>query len=196
LVNRRIWSTLLSEFSLLAREDAIALRRESNGLTCGPGAAHRRRRNRLRKGNMARRFISTGSVYEKLAGYSRAVVDGRFVFVSGTVGADLATGVFADGPQAQAERAIDTIEWALREAGARVEDVVQVRVYVADRAHVTEVSHVVARRLGPARATNTTICAPLAVAEALVEIEVTALKPTAKNPLQRRNSPASARRRE
>jgi hypothetical protein len=54
----------------------------------------------------------------------------------------------------------------------------------------------VARRLGPARATNTTICAPLAVAEALVEIEVTALKPTAKKPLQRRNSPASARRRE
>ena len=126
---------------------------------------------------MARRFVSTGSVYEKLAGYSRAVVDGRFVFVSGTVGADFATGVFPAGAEAQTERAIDTIEWALTEAGARIEDVVRVRVYVPDRSHVTTVSHVVARRLGPARATNTTICAPLAVPEALVEIEVTALKP-------------------
>jgi enamine deaminase RidA (YjgF/YER057c/UK114 family) len=128
---------------------------------------------------MARRFITTGSVYETLAGYSRAVVDGRFVFVSGTVGADPETGAFPAGAQAQAERAIDTIEWALREAGSRIEDVVRIRVYVADRADVTAVSLVVARRLGPARATNTTICSPLAVAEALVEIEVTALKPAA-----------------
>ncbi|MEJ1160127.1 Rid family hydrolase [Prosthecomicrobium sp. N25] len=126
---------------------------------------------------MTRRFISTGSVYESLAGYSRAVVDGNWVFVSGTVGADFATGRFAEGAAAQAEKSIDTIEWALGEAGARVEDVVRVRVIVPNTADVAAVSQVVARRLGPARAANTTFCAPLAVPEALVEIEVTALKP-------------------
>lgn len=131
---------------------------------------------------MARSFISTGLVYETLAGYSRAVVDGRFVFVSGTVGVDPATGAFADGPEAQTERAIDTIEWALGQAGAAIGDVVRVRVYIPDRDHVTRISQVVARRLGPARAANTTICAPLAVAEAHVEIEVTALKPSRRRP--------------
>jgi enamine deaminase RidA (YjgF/YER057c/UK114 family) len=125
---------------------------------------------------MARQFISTGSIYEKLAGYSRAVVEGNWVFVSGTVGADFATGAFAEGPQAQAEQAIDTIEAALKQAGAVIADIVRVRVIIPDPAHVEIVSHVVARRLGPARAANTTICSPLAVPEADVEIEVTAIK--------------------
>jgi enamine deaminase RidA (YjgF/YER057c/UK114 family) len=126
---------------------------------------------------MARQFISTGSTYEKLAGYSRAVVEGNWVFVSGTVGADFATGTFAEGPQAQAEKAIDTIEWALTQAGAVTADIVRVRVIVPNPAHVETVSHVVARRFGPARAANTTICSPLAVPEAHVEIEVTAIRP-------------------
>jgi enamine deaminase RidA (YjgF/YER057c/UK114 family) len=125
---------------------------------------------------MARKFISTGSIYEKLAGYSRAVVEGNWVFVSGTVGADFRTGTFAEGAVAQTEQAIDTIEWALGEAGAAIADIVRVRVIIPDPANVTPVSQVVARRLGPARAANTTICSPLAVPEALVEIEVTALK--------------------
>ena len=125
---------------------------------------------------MARQFISTGSIYEKLAGYSRAVVEGNWIFVSGTVGADFATGTFAEGPQAQTEKAIDTIESALTQAGAVTADIVRVRVIIPDPAHVETVSHVVARRLGPARAANTTICSPLAVPEAHVEIEVTAIK--------------------
>ena len=132
---------------------------------------------------MTRRFISTGSIYESLAGYSRAVVEGNWVFVSGTVGADFATGRFADGVVAQTEQAIETIEWALGEAGATVTDIVRVRVIVPNPADVTAVSGVVARRLGPARAANTTICSPLAVPEALVEIEVTALR-------KRRRAPA------
>jgi len=125
---------------------------------------------------MARQFISTGSTYEKLAVYSRAVVEGKWVFVSGTVGADFATGAFAQGPEAQAEKAIDTIAWALTQAGADIADIVRVRVIVPDPAHVETVSHVVARRFGSARAANTTICSPLAVPEALVEIEVTAIR--------------------
>lgn len=126
---------------------------------------------------MPRRFISTGSKYEAMAGYSRAVVDGRWVFVSGTVGADFKTGRFADGVVAQSEQAIDTIEWALDQAGAGITDIVRVRVIIPNPGDVTAVSTVVARRLGAAKAANTTICSPLAVPEALVEIEVTALKP-------------------
>lgn len=121
-----------------------------------------------------RRFISSGSPYEALAGYSRAVVDGDWVFVSGTLGQDFRTGVFAQGAAAQAERALDTIEAALAEVPAQLTDIVRVRVYVPNRADVVAVSQVIKQRLGSARATNTTVCCPLAVAEALVEIEVTA----------------------
>ncbi|MBV1693241.1 MAG: RidA family protein [Hyphomicrobiales bacterium] len=128
---------------------------------------------------MARRYISTGSKWEALAGYSRAVVDGRDIFVSGTVGFDRATGELADGAVAQAEAAIDTIEWALGEAGATLRDIVRVRVFIPDRADVEAITRVVARRIGPAHAANTTICAALPVENAKVEIEVTARRDVA-----------------
>ena len=121
-----------------------------------------------------RRFISSGSPYEELAGYSRAVVDGDWVFVSGTVGQDFATMTMPDSAAAQAEQALDTIEAALAQATAGLMDVVRVRVYVPDRADVVAVSAVIKRRLGAARAANTTVCCPLAVEGAKVEIEVTA----------------------
>lgn len=124
-----------------------------------------------------RRFITTGSPWETLAGYSRAVVDGGWIFVSGTVGADLATGRLARGAKAQAEKSIDNIEAALQHAGGTLTDVVRVRVYVPRRRDVVAVSEVIKRRIGPARAANTTVCAPLAVAGAWVEIEVTARLP-------------------
>ena len=127
---------------------------------------------RLRRGEAA--AVQTEPTV--FAGYSRAVVDGNEVFVSGTVGFDHATGRFPEGAAPQAEKAIDIIAWALKEAGAEVLDIVRVRVFIPDRADVPAVSEVVARRLGSARATNTTICSPLAVAEAKVEIEVTARK--------------------
>lgn len=121
-----------------------------------------------------RRFISSGSPWEELAGYSRAVVDGDWVFVSGTLGQDFSTMEFPEGARAQAERALDTIEEALRQVPASLSDVVRVRVYVTDRADVVEVSGVIKRRLGGARAANTTLCCALAVEGAKVEIEVTA----------------------
>jgi enamine deaminase RidA (YjgF/YER057c/UK114 family) len=124
---------------------------------------------------MARRFISSGSPWEKVAGYSRAVVDGRWVFVSGTVGRDLRSSA-----RAQAGQALDIIERALKSAKASMRDVVRVRVFVPRRADVLAVSQVVKRRLGAARAANTTVCSPLAVAGAKVEIEVTALRPSSR----------------
>ena len=121
-----------------------------------------------------RRFISSGSPWEAMAGYSRAVVDGDWIFVSGTIGQDFATMTMPETANAQAERALDTIEAALAQAGAALTDVVRVRVYVPERGDVPAVTEAIRRRLGPARATNTTVCCPLAVEGAKVEIEVTA----------------------
>jgi enamine deaminase RidA (YjgF/YER057c/UK114 family) len=140
----------------------------------------------------AREFISSGSPWEALAGYSRAVVDGRWVFVSGTVGYDARTDTWPPSAEEQATVALDIIERALREAGAGVLDVVRARIYVPDRADVPAVSAVIAQRLGPARATNTTVCTPLAVEHARVEIEVTALRRRGRRAAPR---PRRARRR-
>lgn len=142
----------------------------------------------------ARKFVSSGSPWEELAGYSRAVVDGRWVFVSGTVGHDLRAKTWPPTAEAQAETALDTIERALRDAGAALLDVVRVRVYVPDRADVVAISGVIKKRLGAARAANTTVCAPLAVDEAKVEIEVTALKPQTRRRVARRSRARRARR--
>lgn len=120
------------------------------------------------------RFIQSGSQWEELAGYSRAVIDGDWVFVSGTVGQDFRTGVMPSGAREQAEQALTTIAAALSEAGAALTDVVRVRVYVPDRADVVAVSTALRQRFGSHRPTNTTICSPLAVEGAKVEIEVTA----------------------
>jgi enamine deaminase RidA (YjgF/YER057c/UK114 family) len=137
-----------------------------------------------------RRFIFSGSPWETLAGHCRAVVDGRWVFVSGTVGYDARARRLPDGAAPQAEVALDIIEGALGEADSTFLDVVRVRVYIANRADVGAVSAVIKKRLGAARAANTTVCAPLAVEEAKVEIEVTALRP-----LRRRRAPRRSRAR-
>jgi enamine deaminase RidA (YjgF/YER057c/UK114 family) len=125
---------------------------------------------------MRRQRISSGSPWEEMAGYSRAVAEGPFVFVSGTVGPDPATKAFAPGAREQAESALNIIERALREARAELADVVQVRAYVPERADVPEVAAVLKARLGAARPANTTVCCPLAVEGAKVEIEVTAMR--------------------
>ena len=130
---------------------------------------------------MSRQFIQGGSRWEELAGYSRAVVDGDWVFVSGTVGAELSTGRLPTGAAPQAELALDIIEAALLKARSSLADVVRVRVYVPERADVAAVSEVLKRRLGTNRPANTTVCTPLAVEGALVEIEVTA-RLKARNP--------------
>ncbi|HET7834883.1 MAG TPA: RidA family protein [Variovorax sp.] len=121
-----------------------------------------------------RTFIQSGSRWEELAGYSRAVVDGDWIFVSGTVGQDFASGDFPDTAERQCGLALDTIEGALAQAQASLADVVRVRVYVPDRADVIAVSGVLKRRLGDNRPANTTLCSALAVEGAKVEIEVTA----------------------
>lgn len=117
--------------------------------------------------------ICSDSPWEAMAGYARAVIDGDWVLVSGTVGVE-ADGSFAPSAQRQAQRALDIIAAALVAAGSGLGDVRRVRVYVPDPGDVPVVSQVLKERLGAVRPANTTICSPLAVQHARVELEVTA----------------------
>lgn len=124
-----------------------------------------------------RRLISSGSSFEELAAYSRAVVDGEWVFVSGCTGFDYAAATISEDPAEQAEQTFRNITWALSEAGASLEDVVRVRVFLADAALFSEVAPVLGRYFRDARPANTTVVTPLIDPRMLVEIEVTARKP-------------------
>ncbi len=85
------------------------------------------------------RRISTGSPFEATFGYSRAVVDGDRVHVSGTTGYDYATMTMPASVGEQASNALKTIEKALLDAGSDLKDVVRVTYYVGDRSYVNEV---------------------------------------------------------
>ncbi len=128
---------------------------------------------------MTRRRISSGSEFEAMAGYSRAVVDGEWVFVSGTTGFDYATGAISDDVGEQTRQTLANIAWALGEGGASLEDVVRVRVYLSDAAHFEQVWPVLGeyfRDIGP---TNTTVVAALVDPRMKVEIECQAVLPDA-----------------
>ena len=124
----------------------------------------------------AQTHIFSGSIYEEMAGYARAVVVGDHIFVSGTVGVDFASGTLADGVEAQTRQALQTIENALNEAGASLADIVRVRVYIPNPDDVMAVSAVLKEKIGFGYPANTTICAKLAVPGALVEIESEAIR--------------------
>lgn len=123
-----------------------------------------------------RTHVFSGSTYEELAGYARAVVVGRRIFVSGTVGQDFATGTMPDSAEAQAEQAFATIEAALLQANSGLHDIVRVRVYLTDPADLEAVAGVVKRRVGFTFPANTTVCTPLVVPGAKVEIETEAIR--------------------
>ncbi len=123
-----------------------------------------------------RKHIFSGSVFEEMAGYARAVIVDDRIFVSGTVGMDFKSGELAEGPEAQTHCAIDTIENALNEANATLADIVRTRVYVPNPEHVMAVSTVLKSRIGFTYPANTTTCPPLAVPGAHVEIEVEAVR--------------------
>ncbi|MDA9228586.1 Rid family hydrolase [Rhodobacteraceae bacterium] len=123
-----------------------------------------------------RTHVFSGSIYEEFAGYARAVVVDDWIFVSGTVGVDFETGQMAEGSETQTSTALDTIEKALLEAESGLHDIVRVRVYVPDPEDVMVISGVLKARVGFTYPTNTTICSPLAVPGAKVEIEVEAIR--------------------
>lgn len=123
-----------------------------------------------------RQLVSTGSPFEKAAGYSRAIADGPWCFVSGTTGYDYATMTMPDDVSAQAENAMATIARALGEAGFSMSDVVRVRYIVTDAAYADPVFSVVGRWFTDIRPAATMVIAGLIRPEMKIEIEATALR--------------------
>ena len=123
---------------------------------------------------MTRRLISSGSTFEDQIGYSRAVVDGEWIFVSGTTGFDYATMTIADGIAAQAEQALRNIDAALRQANATMADIVRVNYIVPDAAEFPQCWSVLKQWFCTSRPAATMIAAGLADPRMKIEIEVTA----------------------
>jgi enamine deaminase RidA (YjgF/YER057c/UK114 family) len=125
---------------------------------------------------MTRRLISSGSTFEREIGYSRAVVDGEWIFVSGTTGFDYATMTISDDVVAQTDQCVRNIQNALAQAGATLGDVVRVRYIVPRGSDFPRCWPTLRRYFGDVRPAATMISAGLADPRMQIEIEVTARK--------------------
>jgi enamine deaminase RidA (YjgF/YER057c/UK114 family) len=121
-----------------------------------------------------RRLISSGSPFEAEAGYSRAVVDGDWIFVAGTTGFDYAAMTIAEDPAEQARQAFRNISTALGEAGAKLSDIVRVRYYIPDLADWPVIVPVLGEVFGSIRPAATALVCGLVDPRMKIEIEVTA----------------------
>jgi enamine deaminase RidA (YjgF/YER057c/UK114 family) len=129
---------------------------------------------------MPRRLISTGSPFEKSAGFSRAVVDGDFAFVAGTTGYDYATMIMPADVTSQSRNCFKTIEAALKEGGFALTDIVRATYYVTDVRNADALFAVCGEFLGDIRpAATLLVVAGLLKPEMKVEIEVTAKRRSA-----------------
>jgi enamine deaminase RidA (YjgF/YER057c/UK114 family) len=128
---------------------------------------------------MTRRLISSGSRFEQEMGYSRAVVDGEWVFVAGTTGFDYDAMSISDDIVQQTEQCFKNIQAALRQAGAELADVVRVNYIVPKAERFPECWPVMRKYLGDVRPAATMITAGLVDPRMLIEIEVTARKRSA-----------------
>lgn len=134
----------------------------------------------IRGSFMTRQLLSSGSPMEKAYGYSRAVVQGPWVFMAGTTGYDYATMQIPDDVAQQTRNCWKTIEHFLKEAGSSLNDLVRVTYYATDEAHseaILEICGEVLRDIRPA--TTFLVVKSLFLPEMKIEIEVTALKASA-----------------
>ena len=125
---------------------------------------------------MARKFISSGSTFEELIGYSRAVVDGEWIFVSGTTGFDYKTMSISDDLLEQTEQCLKNIEATLHQADATLKDIVQVLYILADASEFGQCWPALRRCFADVRPAATMISANLADPRIKIEIQVTARK--------------------
>ena len=125
---------------------------------------------------MNRTLISSGSTFESEIGYSRAVAQGDWVFVSGTTGFDYARMSISDGLQEQTEQCLQNIESALRQAGSGMHDVVRVTYVLPNGGDFPQCWPVLRKYFGQVRPAAMMISAGLADPRMKIEIEVTALK--------------------
>ena len=124
-----------------------------------------------------KRHISTGSPFESRIGYSRAIVADGWVFVAGTTGYDYATMTMPDSIEAQCRNTLQTIEKALNEAGATMDDVVRVRYIEPVPSDWPACWPITSEVFARARPAATMISAALQEPEMKIEIEVTARLP-------------------
>ena len=123
-----------------------------------------------------RQLISSGSPYEASIGYSRAVVHGDWVFVYGTTGFNYETMTIVDDVVGQAEQCLKNIEAALKQAGARMADVVKVTYVLPDASEFEACWPVLQRYFGDVRPAAMVMSAGLLDARMRIEVEVTAIK--------------------
>ena len=123
---------------------------------------------------MTRKLISSGSPFEAQMAYSRAVVDGEWIFVSGTTGFDYATMAISDNPAEQAEQCMKNIQAALKQAGAEMADVVRVHYILPNVDDFERCWPVMARYFSDVRPAATMFSAGLIDKRMKIEIEVTA----------------------
>ncbi len=121
-------------------------------------------------------LVSSGSPFEKTMGYSRAVAQGPFCFVSGTTGYDYAKMVMPESAADQARNALQTIQKALGEAGFSLNDVVRVTYYLSELSWADSVIPVFGEFFGEIRPAATLLVAQMLKPEMKIEIEVTAYK--------------------
>ncbi len=126
---------------------------------------------------MTRQCISQGSTFEQQVGYSRAVVDGRWVFVSGTTGFDYSAMTIADDVVAQVDQTLANIDAALVAAGSCAADVVRVRYLLPDADDFEACWPALRAYFADARPAATMMVVGLADPRMKIEIEVTARKP-------------------
>lgn len=125
---------------------------------------------------MTRKLISSGSEFEAIAGYSRAVVDGDMVYVSGTIGYDYAAMTISGDVAEQTRQCFENIKSALEEAGASLRDVVRVHYYLTRQEDFKLLAPVFGEYFGDIRPAATATVTGLIDAAMKIEIEVTARK--------------------
>jgi len=134
----------------------------------------------VRRGEDGRQRVLSGTVWEDIAGFSRAVRRGHRIVVSGTTATHGDRAIGGSDPAAQTHFIIDKIEGALQSLGGSLQDIVQTRVYIREMEHWEQVARVHGERFREIRPANTLVQAGLVGSEYLVEIEAEAVvEPTA-----------------
>jgi len=125
---------------------------------------------------MTRQLIGSGSKFEQDIGYSRAVVDGDWIFVSGTTGFNYETMTISDNLLDQTDQCLKNIQSALQQAGSDLADVVRVMYILPDASRFSDCWPVLRKYFGAIRPAATMIAAGLADSRMQIEIQVTARK--------------------
>jgi enamine deaminase RidA (YjgF/YER057c/UK114 family) len=142
---------------------------------------------------MARRLISSGSAFEREFGYSRAVVDGEWVFVSGTTGFDYSRMAISDDVREQTRQCLANIDAALKQAGAALADVVRIRIYAGSIPDFQAAIPIIGAAFREIRPASTGVTTGFIDQRIKIEIEVTAKRATRRK--TRAKSKTRARRR-